>query len=530
MAAFRATGRFDFWIDFFVHAGNIAQFEAPTAVGRGMMLLADVPAPFYHYASLLPISLLARMADIPMLDAAVLAWLPLGVLTMLAGVVALGVALAGMAGGLLALAALAILPAPERVTFGNGFLGFAWLLETSPGTLYSVGIGCAALAAMIRGLTDRRRGSLALAAGLTASCVLIRANTFIWLAPAAALTAIAAWRGVAARRRAWLVVGGLVGMVGLLMVLSWGKITADFRSFLFGYLLWLFNANPPTRIDGVFLGLQSQIGRIGVGLLGLVLLPFALLGPWFPVLAILTVLGWRRGRLRPIDAAPWLLILVALIAALLAPVARNGDITEYRQRGGPLVVAVVAIWCAALLQRLLAGSFDWLPLPGRKLATVAGMTGAIAVLALSIGQGKRPRMAWANDYYGIDVPGGLMAAAGEITANSQSKPRIAVANLPPAARLIDDGAYLAAFTGIPAYVSCYGYLQELGGVRAEEATRRMAVLARLGSAPDLPGLQAIMRAEGITHYVVTAPSDAPFDPERRHATGHAGPFAVYALP
>jgi len=128
------------------------------------------------------------------------------------------------------------------------------------------------------------------------------------------------------------------------------------------------------------------------------------------------------------------------------------------------------------------------------------------------------------------VPRDLMTVAGRITANSQTRPRIAVADLPATARVIDDGAYLAAFTSIPAYVSCYSYLRDLGGMRAEEATRRMAVLARLGAAPDLPKLQAIMREEGITHYVVTAPNDAPFDPDRRRATGHTGTFAVYALP
>jgi hypothetical protein len=55
----------------------------------------------------------------------------------------------------------------------------------------------------------------------------------------------------------------------------------------------------------------------------------------------------------------------------------------------------------------------------------------------------------------------------------------------------------------------------------------MGVLARLAQEPDLEALRGAMRAEGVTHYVVTKPSDVSFDPERRGAIGRYGPYAVY---
>ena len=53
-------------------------------------------------------------------------------------------------------------------------------------------------------------------------------------------------------------------------------------------------------------------------------------------------------------------------------------------------------------------------------------------------------------------------------------------------------------------------------------------MARLAGASDLAELQATMRSEGITWYVVTSQRDAAFDSERRDAIGHAGKYAVYA--
>ena len=85
-----------------------------------------------------------------------------------------------------------------------------------------------------------------------------------------------------------------------------------------------------------------------------------------------------------------------------------------------------------------------------------------------------------------------------------------------------------ALSGVPAYISCPEYLEAIGGALGEEARRRLAVVARLDYAPDLEALREIMRAEGITYYVVTTARDAPFDAARRQAIGHVGVYAVYA--
>jgi hypothetical protein len=179
LAHFRITGEFDFWLDARVHAGTLAQFAAPEAIGRGMTILADTPRAVYHFASYLPAALLARVTSTPVLDTTLLFWIPFGMLVMACGFVALGLELGGPALAGIALMAVALVPDPARLALGNGFLGFAWLLETSPGTPYSVGVACAAIAALVRWTRDRRPAALALSIGLTAGSFLVRANTFL---------------------------------------------------------------------------------------------------------------------------------------------------------------------------------------------------------------------------------------------------------------------------------------------------------------------------------------------------------------
>ena len=127
---FETTGKLEFWPDILLHAGTIAQFSVDSSVGRGMVWMADVPLPLYHVASYMPAALIARMTNIPTIDATVFVWIPFGILTMAIGIVALGFALGGKRLALAALAAVALVPNPEQLLLKNGFLGFSWLLDT----------------------------------------------------------------------------------------------------------------------------------------------------------------------------------------------------------------------------------------------------------------------------------------------------------------------------------------------------------------------------------------------------------------
>jgi hypothetical protein len=527
LAGFEATGRFDFWIDLLVHTANLQQFTEPAAIGRGMMLMSDWPRQLYHTASLMPVALLPPLVGITALDTAALVWIPLGMVVMAAGVVSLGIALRGPSLAAASILALALLPNPEHWTLDNGLLGFAWLLETSPGTTYSLGVGCAALASLAHGARDRQAGSLFLAVLLTASCFLIRANTFIWLAPTVVLGALASWHWPGPRYRLQLVLLGLAGFVGLLVLLSWQSIITHPRQFLFGYVSSVHISNSPTRVDWLLPAITPWIGKVAAGSVALLLVMLGTLGLWLPAGLVSGWLAWRRGLLTRVDALPFLLLLVAAVVMVLSPISRNGDISEYRHRAGPLLVAVWAVWTLHFAGLLLASRLARLS-EARRWAMLGGAAViAIPVLALTIGGAKRPTMDWGQAFYGTSVHPDLMRLAPRMRRLDGDLPRFAVANQPADSRNIDDAARLAALSGMPAYLSCPGFLIASGGAVAQEATRRMEVLRELTAAPDLEALRSLMRQERITHYIVTAPGDAAFDPGRAAAAARFGDYAVY---
>ena len=212
---------------------------------------------------------------------------------------------------------------------------------------------------------------------------------------------------------------------------------------------------------------------------------------------------------------------------VLSPISRNGDISEFRHRAGPLLVAVWAVWTLHFAGLLLAARLARLS-EARRWAMLGGAAViAIPVLALTIGGAKRPTMDWGQAFYGTSVHPDLMRLAPRMRRLDGDLPRFAVANQPADSRNIDDAARLAALSGMPAYLSCPGFMIASGGAVGQEATRRLEVLQRLAAAPDLHALRAIMREERITHYIVNAPGDAPFDPDRGAAAARFGDYAVY---
>lgn len=522
IAAFRATGQLDFWLDLLVHAGNLAQFGAPEAIGRGMMLMADWPRPLYHHASLMPAALLLPLAGMEALEATALVWIPLGMLVMASGVLSLGLALGGPVVAALGLVALALVPTPEGWTLGNGFLGFAWLLETAPGTPYALGIGAASLALVVRWAAAPRFALLVLAALLALGCIMVRANVFVWLGPSLALGVIASWPRLPPAWRAAGVTLALLAMGGVLAALSWPALRLDPAGFLLGYLDGLHRHHGPTRIDGLYPALVGRLGAWGAAPFGLGLALLGTLGPWLLLWIALGLLAWRRGRWRAVDALPLLLILVAAIAILLAPVARNGDISEYRHRAGPLLVVVFVIWSVHFAWRLAAG---WQArLPAARLAAGVSALGLVA-LTMTIGDAKRPRMTWGAEFHGLRVPPELLSLAPALRGDRTA--RFVTANQPPDSRLIDDAIILAGLAAVPAYVAAPAFMRATGGSIAPEAARRMAVLGELNAASDLAALRARMQAEGISHYIVSEGVGAAFDPARAGATRRFGSRAIY---
>jgi hypothetical protein len=145
-----------------------------------------------------------------------------------------------------------------------------------------------------------------------------------------------------------------------------------------------------------------------------------------------------------VDALPFLLLLVAAVVMVLSPNSRNGDISEYRHRAGPLLVAVWVVWTLHFAGLLLAAPLARLS-EARRWAMLGGAAViAIPVLALTIGGAKRPTMDWGKAFYGTSVQPDLMRLAPQLRRLDGDLPRFAVANQPADSRNIDDAARLDA--------------------------------------------------------------------------------------
>jgi hypothetical protein len=220
-------------------------------------------------------------------------------------------------------------------------------------------------------------------------------------------------------------------------------------------------------------------------------------------------------------------LVIASINLLLAPSARHGEISEFRHRAGPLLVAVLAVWALRFAGIVAAPVLQWSSNRSRQIALAGIGALSLVFLGANIGASKRPRMTWGMNLYGMRVAPGLMTLAPLLADSVDGKPRLAVADQPPEARNIDEAAILVALSGVPAYISCPAIWVVTGGQLGAEAQRRLSVLRELSQAPNLEALRARMRAEGITDYVATKPQDVPFDIDRRQATTRSGAFAIY---
>ncbi|ADY66002.1 hypothetical protein [Agrobacterium tumefaciens] len=528
LSQFQKEGKLDFWIDIIVHAATIAQFSAENMMGRGMALMADISRPLYHTASYMPAAMIGRVLLVPPLDVAVLIWIPMGVLTMATGIVALGLALKSARLAMLALAVIALVPNPEQFPLKNPLLGFSWLLETAPGTPYALGISCAAIATLVYWIRHPRPALLAIIAFLTASCFLIRINVFILLAPVIALGFIAGLSKLTVLKRSVLIAAGVAGLCGFFIIISWKHFQADPAKFLFAYVEMVHLSQTPTAYEGFYSWLLGLLGRSFAAPVGIGLLLFGILGPWLPIFAISTFALLGKRKLQAEDTIPFILLTVAIVAITLAPIPQNGDISEFRHRGGPILVVIISIWSLRFAGLAIEPFLLRWHAPTSWKLPVFVATISFAVMAMNISSARYPRMDWAREIYGRQFSPVLLQLSSVLKARRGEHLQFAIADQPRDARNIDDAAVLVAMSGMPAYISCPQSLLLRDDYVGSEAARRMEVIEQMAKASSFEELRTMMRAENIAYYIVTNSQQAHFDRTYDSAFWKGGEYAIYS--
>lgn len=522
-AEFAAGGPMRLWFDVFIHAGTIAEFGDPRAAAARSVALAGVPNVLYHAVPHVFPALAVRMLGIGPLEIIPALWLPLGIFLTTLGILALGRSLSGLAGGALTLGLFVLLPDSAAYGLRNGFLSFHWVMEKSSGGLYGLPVGLAALALLVSWSRTGGWGQLALGIVALASVFLLQVHVLIWLlAPVAVLILLRLPRP-GPRGKAAVVGLGFVAAPLILALLARDEIARDgWRPYLTGYVFLLHTLLGPTAYDGLYAWLLAHVGRLGALPAGLLL---ALLGMGgLPLLtwAAGLVAAARQRRLEALDCVPPVLIGWALILMAFAPTPFHGDVTDIRQRGFVVLVAVLLAWTAryVLLFR---------PVLARPVPLAATAAALLAVTSFWINDAKHPRMAWGQPYVSVQPRPGLVEAARWIGREAQGGESFASADQDATADIVDDATIILGVSGVPAYLSRPALMRASGPPRDAVAAARLSRLARVAEMTDADDARRLLLHDGIGFYVASRSAFPAWDRDAAMASFIAGDVAVWRV-
>lgn len=518
----RATGRFFAWSDYFIHAGEIASFMGSLAFGRGPISLVDAPGYLYHFGSYALPAVVADLTGATPLGAALSSWLSLSFLLLFAGTALLGAVLGGVPVAIVALALVAAAPDASLYGLKNGFFGFHWLLVTSPGSGYAIGLGTAALALVVLWTRDRKPGLLAASAMLVAAAFMFRIHIFALLVPvwaAAVLLATAPIHRVFAVSALTSVALAVLSIP--LFLLGCPLCESLHYDPAVNTYLQIVHSNSTAISQPGWLHRLVESGPAG----GILLLLFAAFGiPICIYTAYLVGVALGR-RCDAVAMIPALFIVAFVGVTVFAPVPWHGDVTDLKQRGFVVVYDVLAIWTALAL----VGIARWLQMPRLAAQPILGLIAAAAVACPAIFADALagPHLAWAGALYGTSVDLGLVSVADYIRHNERRGDVFAMDKTDPQEVLTDDATRLSSLTGMPAFVSRAGILSDRSPTYARIIRERTKALADVNSEKDVIGATTRLNGLGVRWFLVGGGRKPMWDPDGRFASFRAGSWLVY---
>jgi hypothetical protein len=495
------SGVFHAWQDYFIHAGEIAQFAQLGALHGTSIFALGAPLPPYHYASYMLPAALCSLAFLPALICATAFWTPLGFLLLGFGAAVLGGVLGGSACGITALVFVLLLPGASHYGLHNPFFDFHWLMQISSTGCYAVALACLALAAMVLWLRERRGAWLLWAVAATAGVALFRVHIFVPLSATLALSFLLAWRPA----QPWQKAAALAaGMALLLLCLAASEHVQRAPHFLSGAYhplrnLLALTSPEPSPYAGLFAWICARLWRVCALPVGVVLVLAGAFGLLLPL--YLAGLAWRARQQQnaPEDWLPLFAILAYCACMLLIP-ATPKEPMEFEHRPFVLVYVALAVWCAKFAAAA-AASRAW-PVWSHRLAVAAPVILLATPLALQ-GSAQSSALAWGAKASAIEVPRGLIEAAAFLRAHAAQGAPIAYTTGP-----LDDA--LVALSEHPAFYPGTDFLLIQSGLDDAQAAERSIQLGQLQAAT---GKAADRIAAGLgVSWIVTFPPLPPTSP------------------
>ena len=353
----RTTGVFHAWSDFFIHAGEIAQFAHFSSLNGTSLFASDAALPLYHYASYMLPAALCSLTGIPALVAATAFWVPFGFILLGLGAYALGSVLGGRLCGTGSAAMLLAVPSASHYGLENPYFDFHWLLQISPAGSYAIALSLVALGLIVLGLQNRSGRAYWAAAALTLCVFEIRVHLFVLLAGIGVLLLAVFWRP---RRRSTFYGAGAAFTALCLCMLFVSELIPRAPHLLsgshqtLGFLRFAHDVQ-----ENAYAGLYDTIVRnvpetlaVVVGLVLLLLAAFGALVPGY--LLGIWWLWWNKTLTR--DAwIPFCSVAVYLAIILVFP-STDAEPDEFYHRPFVLVYATLGIWCVRIAMAVIRGA------------------------------------------------------------------------------------------------------------------------------------------------------------------------------
>jgi hypothetical protein len=308
----------------------------------------------------------------------------------------------------------------------------------------------------------------------------------------------------------------LVGSLGLFSIDSlrtyWVEFANPFENFnlvipwskFYGYNFWL--------PQNIFLKLIFQIGIIVISVLGL----FIIFLPAFLI---------KKKNINLFDSFPLLILANFIFLMLFAPIASNGDWTEYRHRHFPLIYIIFAIFTFAYCVEFAGLKF------GRRLiswgsiifVSIIGLFSLLFNFKSNLSVPNIQLMPWSANFHNRKVIPGTGNLAFFLKNNS-NKGEFFLMGSDNISGIFNPGLVVISISDVPSYLT----RPELWGVMNSNIVgSRREVLKKIENSTDWMEARDIMKENNIRWFISYAEDDIAWPKVSRDFVFENNEFKVF---
>ncbi len=522
----KATSHLNAWTDYYIHATEISQLGSAFSAGRGSILLVGESIPFYHYAFFGVSSILAGFVEIPPLGLATAFLTPYGIFILVCGAYIWGTLLVSRTTGVLC--ALLVLFLPDASTYGfrNGFFSFHWLLVTSPGTGYAVGIVLTTCSLLYISHVERQGAALVLAIATLIAVFFFRIHIFFLFLPSIVATIVFENESFKHYLRGIIsIVIGLSAILILILLLipSAQRGWLDY-SHVGDFLRVIHLHQDPTGYSDIAGWMTTHVSPLLAMVLGIVVVPVIALGALILAYPVVSVLCKTRTGPSYLDRLPIFLLISFVVLILITPAIPSGDVTDLKHRSFPLLYVVFLLWSIVPISRFFLERLKRYD-AFLKFMLAAFMVGAVGISFIRTTPPWFPIFEWGKSYYGLPVEKDLVSAALFVRARRGPTDVVALLPTEPKSVLSDHGTIFASLADTPILLARYPIQQLHGKRRALIADERLKFLNAIDLNNHNCGSFRMLAQRGIT-WLVTYDISTPVGFPESFKSNHVSVYDI----